>query len=121
VGAFVVLALLGGLLWWAAASHPVSAQQPRFFGGSLVLEDQRQLTVIDIATGAIVVALQSVHTQVGAASDGDVQAVPVDAGTMLIDRKSGTFNLLGKTNYVIDASGPGVGLGPLPGLKAAEG
>src|SRR5262249_7070186 len=96
---------------------------PRIFGGSLVLEDQRQLTVIDVATGAVVDGLQSVHTEVGAAAEGDVQALPLSAGagTMLIDRTSGTFNLLGPDNYVLDGAGSGVGLGRLSGLSGASG
>jgi hypothetical protein len=121
VGVALVLAIAGGLLWSASAGHPVAAQHPRLFGGSLVLEDQRQLTVVDVATGAVVVGLQSVQAEVGAAADGDVQAVPVTGGTMLIDRSSGTFNLLGPDNYVLDAAGPGVGLGHLPGLTGASG
>jgi hypothetical protein len=117
----LLLAIAGGLLWSASGGHPVSAQHPRLFGGSLVLEDQRQLTVIDAASGAVVVGLQSVHTEVGAAAAGDVQAVPLIVGTMLIDRRSGTFNLLGPDNYVLDAAGTGVGLGRLSGLTGAGG
>ncbi len=118
-GVTVILVLLGGLLWSAAANHAASAQHPRLFGGSLVLEDQRALPVIDVATGQLTVRLTDVFSQVGAPSYSDVEAVPVDAGTMLIDRRSGTFNLLGRDNYVLDAAGPGVGLGPLAGLQGA--
>jgi hypothetical protein len=120
-GIVVVAALLGGFLWAGAARNVASAAHPKIFGGSLVLEDQRPPTVIDLASGKVTVRLQGIDTQVGASSYGDVQAVPVSVGTMLIDRRSGTFNLLGRDNYVVDAAGPGVGLGALAGLKGALG
>ena len=117
----MVVVLLGGLFWSAAAGKTVSAQHPRLIEGSLVLEDQRPLTVINVATGQVTVRLHGIYTEVGATSYGDVQAVPVAAGTMLINRLSGTFNLLGKDNYVLDAAGSGVGLGRLTGLTGASG
>ncbi len=120
-GVALILVVLGGLLWSARSSPAESAQHPRLFGGSLVLEDQRQLTVIDVTTGAVVAGLQSVNTQVGAPAAGDVQAVPVNSGTMLIDRRTGTFNELGQDNYMVDAAGPGVGLGPVRDLTSASG
>lgn len=120
-GVALVVVVLGGLLWSANAGPAASAEHMRFFGGSLVLEDQRQLTVIDVATGAVVAGLQSVNSQVGASAEGDVQAVPISTGTMLIDRRTGTFNELGQDNYVVDPAGSGVGLGPLRGLSGASG
>ena len=120
-GVALVVVVLGGLLWSAGAGPAASAEHPRFFGGSLVLEDQRQLTVIDVATGSVVAGLQSVNSQVGATAEGDVQAVPVSTGTMLIDRRTGAFNELAKDNYMVDATGAGVGLGALPGLTGAAG
>ncbi len=118
-GAVAVVALLGGLLWVGASGHAATASHPRIFGGSLVLEDQRPLTVIDVATAKVTVRLQGIDAQVGAPSYGEVQAVPVSSGTLLVDRKTGTFNLLGRDDYVVDAAGPGIGLGSLPGSTAA--
>jgi hypothetical protein len=76
--------------------------------------------VIDVATGKVTVRLQGIDAQVGARAYGEVQAVPVSVGTMLVDRLTGTFNLLGRNNYVVDAAGPGVGLGNLSGSTGAE-
>ncbi|MGH9056857.1 MAG: fibronectin type III domain-containing protein [Acidimicrobiales bacterium] len=118
-GVVVVAVLVGGLIWSAAAGQTAWAKHPHLFGGSLVLEDYRPLTVIDVATGQVTVRLQGVYSQVGATSFSEVEAVPVSAGTMLVNDKSGTFNLLGKDNYVLDAAGPGVGLGALPGSTGA--
>ncbi|MGH9114220.1 MAG: fibronectin type III domain-containing protein, partial [Acidimicrobiales bacterium] len=118
-GVAVVAILVAGLLWSAAAGQTASAKHPNLFGGSLVLEDYRPLTVIDVATGQVTVRLQGVYSEVGATSYSEVEAVPVGAGTMLVDDKSGTFNLLGKDNYVLDAAGPGVGLGALPDSTGA--
>ena len=65
-GAAVVVVVLGSLLWSALAGSTVSAQRPRVFGGSLVLEDQKAPTVIDVATGQATVRLDGVYDQVGA-------------------------------------------------------
>ncbi len=110
--------LIGGLFWTAAAGKVVSAQHPTLFGGSLVLEDASALTVVDVATAQVTVSLLDVNAEVGAATAGDVEAVPVDEGTILLDKLTGSFNLLGKDNYLVDPSGAGVGLGRLPGSTA---
>jgi hypothetical protein len=120
IGVAVVILLAGGLIWSGATGHPASAQKPQLFGGSLVLEDTRNMTVVDVATGRITVALSAVNSQVLATSTGDVQAVPVSEGTFLVNKTNGRFNLLGKDNYVLDAVGPGVGLGPNVGPNGAS-
>lgn len=120
-GVLLVIAVVGGLLWSAATGQPASAQRPSLFGGSLVLEDTRPLTVINVATASITVRLQGVNAQVGAANYGDVQPVAVRGGTVLVNRRSGAFNFLEPDDYVTDPKGPGVGLGPLAGVTGAEG
>lgn len=120
-GLALIVAVVGGLLYSAVAGRPASAERPGLFGGSLVLEDSRPLTVINVATASITVRLQGVDAQVGAADYGDVQPVPVQDGTVLVDRRTGAFNFLERDDYVTDPNGPGVGLGPLAGLTGAEG
>jgi hypothetical protein len=120
-GVAVVLLVLGGLVWAAAAGTSVSAQRPHLFGGYQVLEDDSHpFPVIDLATGNVTVRVAGVEADVRAPGYQDVQAVPVDAGTMLVNRTDGTFNLLGTDNFVVDTAGGGVGLGPLPGLRGAS-
>jgi hypothetical protein len=120
-GLALVALVVAGLLWSGAGSSAATARHPVLFGGSLVLEDSRPLTVIDVATAKVSVRLPGIDQQVAAATYGDVQAVPVAEGTMLVNRKTGTFNLLQQDNYVLDAAGPGVGLGRLAGATAAAG
>ena len=74
-----------------------------------------------MATGQPTVRLDGVYDQVGTTNPRDVLAVPVQTGTMLINARTGTFNLLGKDNYVVDSAGGGVGLGTLHGLTGASG
>ena len=119
-GVAVVVVLLGGLLW-AAAGHSASAHHPRMFGGSLVLEDHQLPTVIDLATGRVMVRLQGVYADVRAPKYQYVQPVPAADGTFLVNTINGTFNLLGKDNYIVDRAGLGVGLGTPPGSTAAAG
>jgi hypothetical protein len=115
-----VVAIVVALFAAAFGAGGLHARQPQVFGGSLVLDDDRPLTVVDVGTAAVTVRLQGVYQQVGAKSYADVEAVPLSSGTALVNRQTGTFNLLGEDNYVLDTAGPGVGLGPLPGLRAAS-
>ncbi|MGH9104326.1 MAG: hypothetical protein ACRDZX_00535, partial [Acidimicrobiales bacterium] len=121
VGAVAVAVLVGGLVWSAATGQAPPAQRPHIFGGSLVLDDYRPLTVIDLATGAVTVQLEGVYAQVGAASYSGVQAVATTAGTMLVNRTTGTFNMLGKDNYVLGPANGGISLGRLAGETGAAG
>lgn len=119
IGLLGLLLVAGGFAWAAVGASVPPAEHPRLFGGSLVLEDQRPLTVIDLATGHVTIRLQGVYSQVGAAGYGDVEAVALGDGTLLVDRTTGTFNLLAKDDYLLDTAGPGVGLGPLAGSTGA--
>lgn len=118
-GLLLVAAMLGGFTWAAVSASVPPAEHPRLFGGSLVLEDQRPLTVIDLATGQVTIRLQGVYTDVGATGYGEVEAVALRNGTLLLDRQTGTFNLLAKDDFLVDTAGPGVGLGSLAGSAGA--
>ena len=74
----------GGLVWSATTGQAPPSQHPTIFGGSLVLDDYRPLTVIDLATGAVTVQLEGVYAQVGASSYSDVEAVATTAGCCLL-------------------------------------
>jgi hypothetical protein len=118
-GAAVVAALLLTVVWTAVAGSTPSARHPQLFGGSLVLEDQRPLSVLDLATAQVTVRLPDVYRQVGATTYGQVLTVPVAEGTFLVDDRTGAFNLLGRDDYVLDPDGGGIGLGPLAGSTGA--
>ena len=121
-GLLVVALAVAGLLWSATLGHTVSAPRPQLFGGYVVLEDDAHpLPVVNLATGNVTVRLQGVDSQVNATRYQDVQTVPLDSGTMLINKNDGTFNLLAKDNYVVDTAGSGVGLGKLAGQSGAAG
>jgi IPT/TIG domain len=120
-GVVVVLLLVGTLVWVAARGNVAHARHPNVFGGSVVLDDSRALSVVDLANAAVTVRLEDVYAQVSAPSYSDIQAVPVTEGTILVNRASGTFNLLGKDDYLVDATGAGIGLGPRKGSTSAAG
>jgi hypothetical protein len=120
-GGAVVMAVLLGFLWSAVAGPATPASHPRIFGGSIVLDDNRPLVVLDLATGDVTVRLSDVFAQVGAPTYADVSAVPLDTGTLLLNRSSGSFNLLGKDNFVLERTGGGVGLGSPAGITGATG
>src|SRR5579863_4904123 len=93
-GVLVSVLLIGGLVWSAATGQAPPSRHTAIFGGSLVLDDYRPLTVIDLATGAVTVQLEGVYAQVGDTSYGEVEAVQTAAGTMLVNRATGSFNML---------------------------
>jgi hypothetical protein len=121
IGGGVLVAVLAIVIWSAVTGQATTAQHPRLFGGSLVLDDRRPLVVLDLTTGAVTVRLDDVFAQVDATRYADVQAVPFDSGTLLVNRSSGSFNVLSKDNFVLERSGGGVGLGPLAGTVGASG
>lgn len=121
VAASLVVALLATVLWSALAGRTPPGSHPAVFTGALVLEDERPLSVLDVATGQVTVRLPGVYQEVGADSYAAVQAVPVAGGTFLVNRADGTFNLLGADDYVLDPTGGGIGLGALPGATGAAG
>ena len=102
-------------MWAAATGKAPASQKPKIFGGSLVLDDYRPLTVIDLATGEVTVQLEGVYAQVGATNYGDVQAVATEDGTTLVNRRTGTFNMLGNDDYVLGPTNNGISLGRLAG------
>ena len=120
-GVAACVVVVGGLMWSAATGQAPASRHPTIFGGSLVLEDYRPLTVIDLATGAVTVQLEGVYAQVGASTYADVEAVPTTAGTMLVNRATGAFNMLGQDNYVLGPPTGGISLGPLAGETSAAG
>ncbi|MGA3218979.1 MAG: hypothetical protein ABSE77_07870, partial [Acidimicrobiales bacterium] len=120
-GVVLSVVVVGALVWSAATGQAPASRHPTIFGGSLVLDDYRPLTVIDLATGAVTVQLEGVYAQVGAASYADVEAVATSAGTMLVNRATGAFNMLGQDNYVLGPPTNGISLGPLAGESSAAG
>ena len=115
VGVVVVVAILAAMAWSAAAGRTVAAKQPHVFGGELVLEDARPLSVVGRDRPGHRQAdrrrrpgrgdqLQRCgdgsgrgRHDAGQSQDWHVQPAPEDLGS----------------DYVLDASGAGVGLGPL--------
>ncbi len=120
-GAILIALVVGGIVWSAATGKAPASQRPHIFGGSLVLDDYRPLTVIDLATGEVTVQLEGVYAQVGATNYSDVQAVATAEGTTLVNRKTGTFNMLGNDDYVLGPPDNGISLGPLAGASTAAG
>jgi hypothetical protein len=95
------------LLWSAAAGQATPARHPQ-------LDDYRPPVVLDLATRQVTVRLRDVFAQVGAASYAEVRAVPVEGGTVLVDRTTGAFNFLGRDNHVVKAQRGGSASGCWP-------
>ncbi|HEX4219701.1 MAG TPA: fibronectin type III domain-containing protein, partial [Acidimicrobiales bacterium] len=115
VAAIVILTTV-----FAVIGQPSIAVQPKPFGGSLTLNDVQDPVVVDLATGSPNLRLQGIESQVGATDPSVVDAVPLADGTLLVNRSTGTFNVLGLGNSIVKTSG-GIALGDLPGTTGAAG
>ena len=104
-GASVVVLALVAVLVAALVVEPRSAQRPEVVTGSLILEDDRPPVVVDLATGRPSIRLKDVFAQVGAESYSDVQIVELDTGSMLVNRRTGMFNLLNRGHLAVKRDG----------------
>ncbi len=109
----VIAALAVGIAGIAVAAALVSPNRARTFDlihGSLFLADNRAPVAIDLATGKPTVRLVGANSQVGAGSD-QLSVVPLSEGTLLLNNKTGEFNMVDGTGFVIKTTAGGV---PLP-------
>lgn len=121
-------ALLAGLLVVACgvtvASYLVKPNKARafeLFYGSLLINDDRSPVFVDLTNGGPTVRLRGAHHLVGAAGPGQMQIVPLDGGTLLLDPATGAFNLLDSGGLVVKPEGGGVTLPRLKGSTRAMG
>ncbi|MET0903996.1 MAG: fibronectin type III domain-containing protein, partial [Acidimicrobiales bacterium] len=119
-GASVVVLALVAVLVAALVVEPRSAQRPDVVTGSVILEDDRPPVVVDLATGRPSIRLKDVFAQVGAESYSDVQIVELDTGSMLVNRRTGMFNLLNRGHLAVKREAGGVGLGDADDVESAE-
>lgn len=119
VGLLAALALAVGAV--AAAATLVNPNRARSFAlihGSMFLSDDRAPVAIDLATGKPTVRLVGANSQVDAAATADLAVVPLAGGTLLLNRRTGEFNLVDGTGFVVKTTAGGV---PLPRQAGAAG
>ena len=97
--------------------RPDEARSFHLFGGSMFLADAVAPVAVDLASGQPTVRLVDASAQVGATSAGDVAVTPMGTDTLLTDRRTGEFNIVDTTGFVIKKDG-GV---PLPQRAGATG
>ncbi|WP_375478899.1 hypothetical protein [uncultured Jatrophihabitans sp.] len=112
VALIAVLLMVAGAV--AAVSYAVRPDRARSFDllrGQVFLADQIAPVAVDLATGKPTLRLVGAEKQVGAANASALSVVPVQGGTVLLDRSTGEFNIVDATGFVIKHDGGGV---PLP-------
>lgn len=123
-GAVVVTALvvvaLGAATAAAVLGRPTSAVHATAYGGSAVIDDALGgPVVVDLADALPTLRLEGVATDVGAADEADVEAVPLSDGTLLVDDVTGTVNFVDPDQLVVASQGAGVALpGPAGAVSA---
>lgn len=107
----VLLLVAGAVTAAAYLVRPDHARSFALLSGSMFLADQVAPVGVDLASGKPTLRLVGAEKQVGARSPNQLSVVPLDGGTMLLDRTSGQFNIVDRTGFVIKHDNGGV---PLP-------
>lgn len=111
IALLAVLVLAVGAV--TAASYLIKPDRARAFQllhGSMFLADQVAPVGVDLASGKPTLRLVGADKQVGVTQPADLAVVPLDGGTMLLNRTSGEFNMVDDTGFVIKHDGGGVPL-----------
>lgn len=98
----------------AVAAALVSPNRARTFDlihGSVFLADDRAPVAVDLATGKPTVRLVGANSQVDASNASDLSVVPLADSTLLLNAKTGEFNMVDGTGFVVKTTAGGV---PLP-------
>jgi hypothetical protein len=107
----LALTLVAGAITVASfAVRPAKARAFELFYGSVFIDDNTAPVAVDLATGKPSVRLTNAYTQVSAKASGDLDVIPLQDGTLLLDSATGEFNMLDSTGFVLKASGGGVSL-----------
>jgi hypothetical protein len=112
--ALLVVGLLVVASAVAAASFLVKPSRARAFDlfyGSILLNDDRAPVAVDLASGKPTVRLLAADTQVSISGTGQLEVVPLEGGTLLLNSVTGEFNMVDSTGFVIKTKDGGV---PLP-------
>jgi len=117
VALLAVLLLVAGAI--TVASYVVRPDRARafdLFHGSLFLADQQSPVAVDLATGKPTLRLVGAAKQVGITGADQLGVVPLDGGTLLLNRRTGEFNMVDSSGFVVKHDGGGV---PLVGTVSA--
>ena len=106
----LALALALVLIAGAAAAvsflvRPDDARSFRLFHGSAFLADTVAPVSVDLATGQPTVRLVNATAQVGASRASDLAVVPMSDGTLLLNKRTGEFNVVDRTGFVMKTDG----------------
>ena len=117
VALLAVLVLVAGAI--TVASYLVRPDRARAFDlyhGSLFLADEQSPVAVDLATGKPTLRLVGAAKQVGITGADQLGVVPLDGGTLLLNRRTGEFNMVNSSGFVVKHDGGGV---PLVGTVGA--
>lgn len=91
---------------------PTKARSFTLFYGSMYINDDTSPVAVDLASGKPTVRVTNAYTAVAATRGQDVDVYPLAGGnTLLLDPKTGEFNMVDSTGFVVKTSDGGV---PLP-------
>ena len=106
--AFVVI--VAAIAVAAVAVKPTSAHSFHLLYGSVFVDDNISPVAIDLASGKPTVRLTNAVTAVSAASTGDLDVIGVGESTLMLDTRTGEFNMLDASGLLMKPTGGGVQL-----------
>ena len=106
--AFVVCA--AAIAVAAVVVKPTTAHSFHLLYGSVFVDDNTSPVGIDLASGKPTVRLSNAVAAVAAASTGDLDLISVGQATLMLDAKTGEFNMLDASGLLLKPTGGGVQL-----------
>jgi hypothetical protein len=122
IALLLVLLLVAGAVAVASyAIRPEKARAFQLFHGSVFLANQQSPVAVDLASGQPTLLLLDAAKQVSATGRQQLGVVPLDSGTLLLNKTTGEFNMVASTGFLVKHDGSGVPLGSVSGTTSAMG
>jgi len=121
IALIAALVVVAGVV--STVSYLVRPDRARSFDllhGAVLIGDQFGPVSVDLGSGKGTLQLRGADQQAGVSAPGDLALVPFDGATLLLNRKTGEFNMVDATGFVMKRDG-GVTIGGQSGDTTATG
>ncbi|SOD71867.1 hypothetical protein SAMN05892883_1328 [Jatrophihabitans sp. GAS493] len=115
-----LLLLVGAVVAASSLVKPSKARAFDLFHGSIFLGDDRAPVAVDLTNGKPTVRLLNAYAQVSAESETGIDVVPLNSGTLLVNKATGEFNVVDTAGFVVKTTDGGVALPKVAGQSGTQ-